>query len=64
MAHSGGVGVSCSWSTVGGFGLPSNLVALWGFAPILVANPALTRKGVEFVSGASREQTYKYIVVK
>ena len=29
----------------------------------MVANPAVTRKGVQFVSGASREQTYIYIVV-
>ena len=39
------------------------VVALWAFAPILVANPTVTRKGVQFVSGASREQTYMYIVV-
>ena len=53
-----GMGVSCLLSTVGGFGLPSNIVALWVFAPILVANPAVTRKGVQFVTGASREKMY------
>ena len=59
-----GIGVSCLLSTVGGFGLPSNLVALWVFAPILVANPAVTRKCVQFISGASREQTFMEMVVK
>ena len=39
-------------------GCPRNLVSLWEFPPILVANPAVTRKGVQLVSGASREQTY------
>ena len=59
------MGVLCVQSTVGGFRLPySNLVSLWNFPPILVANPAVTRKGSPFVSGASREQTYIDIVVK
>ena len=40
------------------------IMSLWEFPPILVANPAVTRKGSQFVSGASREQTYIYIVVK
>ena len=42
-------------------GCPSNLVSLWEFPPRLVANPAVTRKGSQFVSGASRDQTYVYI---
>ena len=29
-------------------------MSLWVFAPILVANPAVTRKGIQFVSGGSR----------
>ena len=45
-------------------GGPSNLVSLWEFPPRLVANPAVTRKGSQFVSGASGEQTYIDIVVK
>ena len=44
-------------------GCPSNLVSLWEFPPRLVANPAVTRKGSQFVSGASRQQTYIDIVV-
>ena len=58
------MGVSWLWSTVGGFGLSSNLVSLWEFAPILVANPAVTRNSSQSVSGAWRERTYSDIVVK
>ena len=39
-------------------------MSLWEFPPRLVANPAVTRKGSRFVSGASREQMYIDIVVK
>ena len=44
-------------------GCPSNIVPLWEFPPRLVANPAVTRKGSQFVSGASGEQTCIEIVI-
>ena len=65
MSHSGGDG--CFVCTVHSRCIrifPSNLVSFWEFPPILVANPAVTRKGSQCVSGASRGQTYIDIVVK
>ena len=56
MAHSGGD--RCFMLIVHSIGLLSNLVLLWVFAPILAANPSVTQKGIQFVSCASREQTY------
>ena len=64
MAHSGGDGCYVCIVHSRDPGCPSNLVSLWEFPPILVVNPAVTRKGSQFVSGASREQTYVDIVVK
>ena len=45
-----GIGISLSWSTVGGSRSPSDLVSLWVSGAGLVASPAVTRKGIQSVS--------------
>ena len=42
MGHSGGIGVLCVWSTIGGSRSPGNRTSLWVIRARWVASPAVT----------------------